>query len=217
LSVTEIPQDQGTEARIPDSPVSAVLELETSDTPWQLTPVAPWRRYGARMLDTLFTGAGGWFFLSLAFYAVAPTAADEFFNLISGRLERFADIMLTVFVAFFINSLLMTFIGTTPGKAIFGIKVLTKAGQRLTMSQCFLREADVWLRGLAIGFPLLSLFTMILSFRRLREKSVTYWDHGRYMVMYRRPGTRQTWLNILGVVLILLTRGLLIFLASMPE
>jgi hypothetical protein len=68
---------------------------------WSELPVAPWRRYFARMLDTSLNGLVGLTLLAVGFYAFAPVSAESFFGSFSGPANRAVDGFLSTLIARF--------------------------------------------------------------------------------------------------------------------
>jgi uncharacterized RDD family membrane protein YckC len=185
-------------------------------TVWRTTPVAPWRRYGARALDIIIGGTFGFLLFGFAFGLMAPTAAESFFSLFEGPFGRIFDLICTVIMASLINALLMGTIGTTLGKAIFGIRVLNADNSRLNLVVSSAREFKVWVFGFGCGIPLVSLFTMIAAFKKLKDTDSTSWDLNRFAVTYRPSGSTQSLLNAFGIGLIVIGRIGLKYLQTLP-
>lgn len=193
---------------------AAEFEIPEGFADWQALPPAPWRRYGARALDIAVSGGLGWMFLGLLWYLVAPLEADAFFNSISGEGGQFVDIMLTVMMSGFLNALSLSFVGSTLGKAIFGIKVLPLTGNRLSLGAAFMREFNVWVWGLGLGIPILTIIANVTAYNRLASQKTTSWDKGRFNVIYRKSSSKQTMLNILGIAVIVAARVGFVVLAA---
>ncbi|MEZ5903879.1 MAG: DUF4339 domain-containing protein [Geminicoccaceae bacterium] len=66
---------------------------------WSTLPVAPWRRYGARAIDTSINGLLGVMLLAYAWYSLAPRSADDFFSLVETPGGLLLDLVLTTFIA----------------------------------------------------------------------------------------------------------------------
>jgi uncharacterized RDD family membrane protein YckC len=173
---------------------------------WIDSGVAPWRRYGARMLDTLVCGSTAWIFIGFLWYLVAPLSADAFFTAFEGRAGRILDFILTTMVAGVVNALLMAFVGNTLGKVIFGIKILNQDGSRPGLLAVLKRELRVWIWGLAFGIPLLSLLALLHAYTGLDEKTPTSWDKDRFRVIHRKSNGWQIALCVFGVVFIIVGR-----------
>jgi uncharacterized RDD family membrane protein YckC len=180
-----------------------VTERPADHAGWEFEPVAPWRRYGARMLDSIINGGAGFVLFGFGFALMAPDSADRFFQLFEGPGGRFVDLFATIIVAGLINAIVMGTTGTTLGKSIFGIRVLLSDHSRPGLLACFQREIKVWFFGLAIGLPFISLLSMIMGYQRLTKQKQTLWDEGSFKVVYRPAGSTQTVLNVLGIALII--------------
>lgn len=170
------------------------------DDGWVITPVAPWRRYFARAFDLTLFGVLGWFALGLAWYSIAPMQADRFFI----GLNPAVDLVLTAVIGTFISGFILAFFGSTPGKAVFGIRVRNKEGSKLSVSEGLTRDLDVLVRGLGLAIPLVSVITLIVAYSKLKRNGVTSWDSGTFHVSYKQNSGRQIALNIFGVILYLI-------------
>ena len=72
-------------------------------------------------------------------------------------------------IALAVDALLYRVVGNTPGKALLGLRVGTLDGKPLSLGQYLNRNFSVWVSGLALGFPLINLFTMAYQSRRLHR------------------------------------------------
>ncbi len=59
-----------------------------------------------------------------------------------------------------VESLLVATIGTTPGKLLFGIRVVDESGDIPRLSKSIVRSINIVLRGLFVLIPLMSAFAM---------------------------------------------------------
>lgn len=191
-----------TSGRSLSAPVEQVATGPIAPAGWTATEISPWRRYGARMLDTSTSGLIGVIAIAFAWFVLAPISAERFFSLLSGVSGRFADGIISTMIAGLVNGILIGATGSSIGKAIFGIKVLTPHNEPIGIMAGWVREAKVWVIGLGLGIPVISLFTLIISYRRLTKKGETPWDHGLHLVLYRPASDKQTLLNIFGVAAI---------------
>lgn len=125
----------------------------------------PWRRYFARSIDGGIVGlAGG---IPIAFFA-----PPEY-------LMQIPDTAL----GFVVSLLIIPFCAVcyqnwqrTPGKWIMGIAVTSNTGAPLSFEQGIRREALVFLRGVGLGIPVISLFTHIHQYNTLMKSGVVSWD-----------------------------------------
>ena len=193
----------------PPSPSSPSVHRDSiSDARgWSTTAVAPWRRFGARMFDTTIHGVVGIIVLAYAWYSFAPISADKFFNFISSPAGTVFDPIITGIVAALVGGFVIGSTGSSIGKAIFGVKVVHANLQAIGIGNGLKREIQVWFLGLGLGIPLVTLFTMISAYRKLRDNGTTTWDAGRNHVLYRPDGPFQSAMNVLGIVLAVLVIG----------
>jgi uncharacterized RDD family membrane protein YckC len=138
----------------------------------------PWHRLAARLFDYAIWGLLLALLLSqLRAVGVIPpdTAAWLTHPLV-------APILITLsFVP--IEALLITAVGTTPGKWLFGIylqfSISNAYARRDTGTQlrrALARALRVWFEGVGCGFPLLAPLLVALAYERLIEHQETNWD-----------------------------------------
>ncbi len=77
--------------------------------------------------------------------------------------------------------------GTTFGKALYSIEVRSKNATPISFGTAFSRSFGAYLRGLGLGFPLISLFTIYFGYRTLKEKGTTSWDADNALEVTHRP------------------------------
>lgn len=75
-----------------------------------------------------------------------------------------------------LEALLIGTLGTTPGKALMGIRVHCVNGARMTMGRAFSRAGLVFVCGLGMMVSLLPVFMMGYSWWMLRSRGITVWD-----------------------------------------
>ncbi len=127
----------------------------------------PWLRFSARMFDIIlftclyfvvlrysFQGFQDWF--------IMPTPEHT---------------LLYICVPFvIIESLLLSTWGTTPGKAIMGIRVRTFLGQKLNFLKALKRSAWVMVLGTGCFISLFPLVALFLSWWSVRRVGMATWD-----------------------------------------
>jgi uncharacterized RDD family membrane protein YckC len=162
----------------------------------------PWRRYFARMLDTTVGAAAVMFAVGVVLVVVDQDASKAFTDFLDKPDNRAINTLLTVAVAMLPNALCIGFTGSSLGKWIFGVTVTHLDGRLLGFRLALQREVMVWWRGSGIGFPLISIFTLISAFRTLKDKKKTSWDEDLLLKVIHRPATTtQMVLNFVGVAL----------------
>jgi len=134
--------------------------------------IHPWRRYLARTTDYVLFAVPGAFALIFVMAALQP-------RLLSTMLDGTSELLWSLLLVGFwvpIEAALLARFGTTPGKWLFGIRIAGAGGRRLTFSQAQRRAGRVWLRGMGCGIPLVTLFTHLAAYDKLKKKGVTPWD-----------------------------------------
>jgi len=80
--------------------------------------------------------------------------------------------------------------GNTPGKSFMGLRVATLDARPLTFAEYLTRNYTMWISGLAFGFPLINLITMVAQSRRLEKgQQASYDESTGYRVRSRPIGT----------------------------
>lgn len=140
--------------------------------------VRPWVRYWARMFDIGVFNLPSVILLGIVAPHFMAQKGSEY-------LLGFVDLFLWVFV----EALLLSSFGTTPGKWLFKIKLSSTSGKAISYSQAISRSIKVWWRGLGTGFPIVSLFTLINAHKRLKQNAITSWDReGNFVVSHEKIG-----------------------------
>ena len=161
----------------------------TDDSPISSPSENRWSRFFARIFDTWLEVIPVAFLLGLVLGKLI-TGFDEWINSYGSSLI-FG--ILCIPVALVLDALLYQILGNTPGKAFLGLKVTTRDGQPLSFSQYLSRNFSMWVNGLALGIPIIYLFTMFRQSNRLKEgQQATYDEPNGYRVqskpveVYRR-------------------------------
>jgi len=123
----------------------------------------PWIRYFARSFD---------FALAVAVFLLGARLADV-------PLERPAAYflgMLVYGVYFAIEAVMISKLGTTPGKALFHVSVESAGGGTPSFHQSWRRSLGVYVRGVAFGIPLVMPLAQLFSYFQLVREGQTSWD-----------------------------------------
>ena len=137
----------------------------------------PWRRYFARALDLSLAGI----LWSALQYLVLHWYWPEF------GLMGFADTLVSAWGAWLfllvLEPILLCTWGYTPGKWLLRLKVRREDGSKLDLERAVIRTAWIFLRGFALGIPLLNLLCLGTCYDRCIKDQVMPWDQGlRYTV-----------------------------------
>jgi uncharacterized RDD family membrane protein YckC len=200
-----------------NKPIGAVKsDPKSSGTDeWVDGPPTPWRRYGARALDTTFNGFLGIQCLAIIFYAIAPYNAEQFFTFFASGIGLLADYMFTAFIATIVSGALIGICGMSLGKWIFGIKVLKTDGNNIGLFKGIERDINVLIRGMGLAIPVISLVPLWMGYQKLTKTGMTTWDSGQYIVWHRPSSSIQTVLNIIGIILIIVCATLIRILGKL--
>lgn len=144
----------------------------------------PWVRYWARQLDLLFASMIMCVFIPSITY---QNAGFFSFGMVLGWV--------------FVESLLLSTWGTTPGKWLLKTRVERLDGAKISFLQALKRSFTVWFKGMGCGLQFVQIFAMVFSYHKLQKYGVTDWDlDGGYVVAHRTIGSRR----ILTIVLLVL-------------
>ena len=165
----------------------------------------PWRRFFARTFD-------------LALYGIFITGVellifrmDTTGNLFAGYIELF----LACLIMLVMEPLMLSTIGTTPGKWIFGLVLRNPDGEKVTFSKGFRRTFGVFSEGLGYSIPIYNLVREYKSYQICDQGEELSWDDG---FLYHIKDT--SGLRILGFFagwgIIIVITSMLLFQASLP-
>lgn len=158
----------------------------------------PWVRFSARSLDTLIVTILVGILLSL----VAPKIilqSGKANNLILGLLAALALIPF--------EGWCLRMFGTTPSKWLHEIFIEGPNGGKPTFQQGMSRSFNVWLRGQALGIPVISFIANVYYFFRVNAGDETDWDKlGGFRVVHHEIGPK-----LIGIIF---AWGALIFVYS---
>jgi uncharacterized RDD family membrane protein YckC len=89
------------------------------------------------------------------------------------------DLLVTLLAAFlwvFIEAALLSSWGTTPGKWLLKVTIQNQAGQKLDFGTALTRSFAVYLKGLGLALPPVSIVTMLVAASKLNRNGITSWD-----------------------------------------
>lgn len=167
--------------------IPATITVESAAAQKAVPQARPWVRYWARMLDILLFSFGvgllGSDFLPQAF---SETGSGETSFWIGSETSSWIGFL---FIWTFVEALLLSTFGTTPGKWLFKVRLMPPSGSAILYSAALSRSIKVWWRGLGIGLPIISLITLTVSHGRLIDNGMTSWDReGDFLVAHETIG-----------------------------
>ena len=161
----------------------------------------PGIRFLARFFDLVLFSNCIFLIVALAVPSLLPPNANT-------RAALFA------FLWCFVEAALLSTWGVTPGKALLKVYVRNADGSQLSYADGVSRALDVWIRGLAMVLPVISLIALVVGYNRLAAKGTTSWDEkGNYRVTHGTVGPARI---VVAIVLIVsaLVVGLVEFQAA---
>ena len=87
----------------------------------------------------------------------------------------------------FLEGILLRFFGTTPGKALFGIKVKNDDGSPVSLLPAIARSFYVYVAGVGFYMFPFSIILMAVGFFRLMTTGKTFWDNHLKMTVEHPP------------------------------
>jgi uncharacterized RDD family membrane protein YckC len=150
-------------------------EPDAAASAWDLEP-HPWRRFAARVIDV---GIFGTLAVSLAaIVAITIFPLLEIWLAAPGLASWFILDPLGWILAAPLSALAIATWRTTPGKLLFGIRVIAADGGRLTFAAALKRELVLLWWGIGVGIPLLAFAMAIRSYTELEGEGESKWDSG---------------------------------------
>ncbi|MCH9613155.1 MAG: hypothetical protein SP1CHLAM54_01510 [Chlamydiia bacterium] len=101
--------------------------------------------------------------------------------------------MCVIFLWVFVEAILISTWGSTPGKALMHCHVRRTDGTKLSFLSALNRSFSVWWLGVGAGIPIVSVITMIVACVKLSNLHVTTWDRtGHTVVEHKKVGFWRT-------------------------
>lgn len=128
-----------------------------------------WPRFWARTFDLAIYGLPIAFISAVAF----PTV---FTAISSSKGPNYLVGMLILPLMMIIDAVIISLLGSSPGKAIAGLYVADMHGNRLTLETSLRRNLQVYVGGLLLGIPLVCLIGYGQAYNQIKESGITTWD-----------------------------------------
>lgn len=101
--------------------------------------------------------------------------------------SRMVYVFLLTLIWAFVEANILSSIGTTPGKWLFGVRVVTRQGKRPVLLEAFKRSIGVWWAGLGAGLAPLMPVTMGLCWMKSLKHLPMKWDMAGGFFVIREP------------------------------
>ena len=141
---------------------------------WIIDNQVPFSRLGAKYIDvSLFS-----IIISIPLWLTT----DYLFELAGWRWrewQRFQPFFVyftSLPISLIAGGVLLGKYGTTPGKSVFGIRVLNKDFHPMGWATAFQRETSIWGRGMGLGLPLVMQAIMAMCFFELKREGMLRWE-----------------------------------------
>lgn len=139
------------------------------NTVWQRTesPVPyPGRRFLARLLD--------WSIYNVLWnYLILILLRGK---IVRGFLLMYLDTMGVMAIMLIIEPLLLSLVGTTPGKAVMGLVLRTDEGGKLSLKDSWLRTFQVFADGMGFNVPIFNLLNLTWAKRNCAAGKALLWE-----------------------------------------
>ncbi len=163
--------DNGTESEQESSPSTETKEENTS-TQYYISEPRPWVRYFARMIDINIS--------SFLIVAIWSGFSPDSYNALFGEINYYLSNIIIYVIWLFVESILISLVGTTPGKWVFNTNVKSVTGANVSFPVALKRSFTVFLMGLGFLIPLVNLVTLYKSYETLKNplnSGLTAWDY----------------------------------------
>ncbi len=137
-----------------------------------------WRRFFARQIDLLVVG----FPIAAVVSAAIATQSVAYAFWVQKPGNDVIYGLAVIPVVFLAEALLFAIIGTTPGKALLGVRVRTLSGEKPGFAAYLGRQVGVYFQGFGMGIPIVILFTMGSQYNRLSRSECASYDQGVFRV-----------------------------------
>ena len=154
-------------------PSEIIIETE-EEKKGNFKRINPWQRFLARFTD--------YSLLNLLIIFLRYIFSGHFSLL---HFEYIAPLQFLVWVP--IEAVLLSKWGYTPGKFLLRTKVRSSFGKKIDFSKALRRSFSVWVKGIGLGIPILSIFVMLYSYFKLKTVGITSWDKEEHIHVTHEP------------------------------
>jgi serine/threonine protein kinase/uncharacterized RDD family membrane protein YckC len=177
----------------------ADIKLENVNIGKSIADQHPWRRYFAKTVDCCLLGLSLIFLLSIFVGIFMPSIAQEYVSALNNQISAGIILMLLFIPA---EAILLSTVGNTPAKWLFGISIRSSNGSKLTFGQAIERSFRAGMQGMGLGIPLIAFFTQWFAYRRLSSTGSTLWDTSVGAKVYHKDwGAGRTIICVISVIL----------------
>lgn len=161
-------------------------------------------RFDGRWLDTFIV-------INVFQFALLLLQVPLFIFIRNGEFDRLLESPDAMVLGFFgvfalavaYDTILLPTWGTTPGKALAGLRVRRADGRKLTFQEALRRSIFLQVYGMALNLLVVTFFCHWKAYDMLERRGYTYWDaFARHQVLQEEIGIRRKVLAVLVAVLV---------------
>ncbi|HHV42148.1 MAG TPA: RDD family protein [Clostridiaceae bacterium] len=97
-------------------------------------------------------------------------------KIVRGLLLMYADTMAVMAIMLILEPLLLSFLGTTPGKTVMGLRIRTDEGNKLSLKDAFKRTFQVFADGMGFNILVINLLNMAWARRNCLAGKALLWE-----------------------------------------
>jgi uncharacterized RDD family membrane protein YckC len=170
-------------ARRPSDGLSSSAIIPDLQGQWSDLSPRPVRRWAARFFDSYMLAAICVWGPTFIFFG--PLHPDDEFAVIPA--VAFLFLPLWHVASSLLNVIPLRCASTTPGKWIFGVRIVRRDGRPMTCGAALKREVEAVTTGCALGFVPFDIMALWSNYSQLSEEGETSWDARRGLVaIYRQ-------------------------------
>ena len=168
---------------------------------------SPWRRYFARLLDIVI----------YTYFVVAFQSIVVHVNMATrSTFESFLDTLIAFLIMMLIEPVLLSKLGTTPGKWLLGLRVTGATGQPLSYLDALSRTVTVFWRGFGLNIPIYNAFRLWRNYKDCVAGELLDWECDSVIHLKDQKKWRTAVyiaVNVMLIVLLVFT----FMIASLPQ
>ncbi|MBQ9142296.1 MAG: MerR family transcriptional regulator [Lachnospiraceae bacterium] len=190
------------------------IQEESSDlqeTVWEADIIPkenmPWRRFFARSLDmSIYSLLWNLFLICVCNVNIQKNHVE---------LEIAGSVMVLVLMLL-IEPVLLALFGTTPGKWVLGLSVLSLEGEKPAYQEALCRTVQVIYYGLGISIPIVNFVCLYKNYGKCAMSDDMEWEY-RTNIVYTERGYRDIIEYLFSYILIFVVLTLATILARLPQ
>lgn len=176
------PNGDTDEPHVAEETVPPLTPIPDATDPLNYPLATAWPRFFARIFDVWWTTV-----LVAVVLGYVLRFSTDFVSWINspGSGQLFG--MMCIPLGLVLDAMIYAIAGNTPGKALLHLKAVTIRGGQIEFGSYLNRNFRVWVYGLALGLPLVNLFTMARQSGRLKDGKPASYDESTMHRVHAGP------------------------------